>query len=92
MSLAHSTVVILGGSSGIGLSTAWRSRSEIEWELDLLIHLDRKGVPVAAPVAKKDGIFLSFLNQPEGQRGAALFSYAEGEKPSELKEVHAGVS
>jgi Ser/Thr protein kinase RdoA (MazF antagonist) len=58
----------------------WRSRSEIEWELDALVHLDRKGVPVAAPIANRRGRLLSQVEQPEGPRHVVLFNYAHGEQ------------
>jgi Ser/Thr protein kinase RdoA (MazF antagonist) len=44
----------------------------------VLTHLDRKGVPVAAPIARKDGGFLRALCAPEGTRHVALFNYARG--------------
>lgn len=57
----------------------WRSKSDIDYEVELLNHLISKGIPVSYPVVKKDGNYLSELAAPEGQRFAALFTFAEGE-------------
>jgi Ser/Thr protein kinase RdoA (MazF antagonist) len=67
----------------------WRSESEIQYELDVLLHLDRKGIPVSIPIAGKDGSLLHRILQPEGPRYAVLFTYAEGEQPGALSETHA---
>src|SRR5208282_3120032 len=66
-----------------------RSLSQIQNELDVLLHLDRKGVPVAKPVARQDGGLLSLVDQPEGGRYAVLFTYAEGEQSGEHTEAQA---
>jgi Ser/Thr protein kinase RdoA (MazF antagonist) len=52
--------------------------SDILYELDVLIYLDRKGVPVSTPVARKDGNFVNTLQAPEGLRQLVLFTYAPG--------------
>lgn len=57
----------------------WRSESDILYELDLLLHLKRKGVSVSIPLARKDGTFLRVLQAPEGPRPAVLFTYASGD-------------
>jgi Ser/Thr protein kinase RdoA (MazF antagonist) len=56
----------------------WRSPSDIAYELDLLVHLAGKGVPVAAPVPGKDGSLTHALAAPEGCRQLVVFAYAEG--------------
>src|SRR5687768_4337330 len=33
----------------------WRTVADIHYELALLRHLDRKGVPIATPIAARDG-------------------------------------
>src|SRR5215216_5002241 len=40
----------------------WRSVADIQYELDVLSHLDRSGVAVAAPVARRDGSFIHELH------------------------------
>lgn len=56
----------------------WRSDGEISYEMDALMHLRRKGVPVCAPVPRKDGEIRAELDAPEGTRTAVLFLYAPG--------------
>lgn len=67
----------------------WRSESEIQYELDVLLHLDRRGVSVSTPIAGKDGHLLYPIEQPEGTRYAVLFTYAEGEQSGALAETQA---
>jgi Ser/Thr protein kinase RdoA (MazF antagonist) len=58
----------------------WRSREDIHFELELLQHLKQQGIPVAAPIARKDGTFVEEVLAPEGLRYIALFSYALGKE------------
>jgi Ser/Thr protein kinase RdoA (MazF antagonist) len=58
----------------------WRSREEALFELDLLNFLG-KTVPVAFPIATKDGNYCLFVNCPEGERAVALFNFAPGTAP-----------
>ena len=67
----------------------WRSRSEIQYELDVLLHLNRRGIALSTPVAGKDGGLLYPIEQPEGLRYAALFTYAEGQQPGVHSETQA---
>lgn len=67
----------------------WRSQSEIEYEVDILLHLHRKGIAVSTPIAGKDGRLLYPIEQPEGLRYAVLFTYAEGEQSGALSETRA---
>ncbi len=60
----------------------WRSHAYVQYEVDLLLHLQAKGDPVAAPVARRDGTFVGLLSAPEGQRCAVLFTYAPGTVPA----------
>src|SRR6266508_1801860 len=57
-----------------------RSVSDICYELDVLNYLDRAGIPVAAPIARRDGGFLHELHAPEGSRRVVLFRYASGQE------------
>jgi Ser/Thr protein kinase RdoA (MazF antagonist) len=61
--------------------THWRTKSEIEFELELLNHLKRCGVPVSAPLQTLDGTLSVEIRAPEGARYAALFPYAPGQIP-----------
>ncbi|HET9918476.1 MAG TPA: phosphotransferase [Ktedonobacteraceae bacterium] len=56
----------------------WRTLSDILYELDMLLHLHRKDVPVSYPLTLRDGNIISTLNALEGTRQAILFTYAPG--------------
>jgi len=59
---------------------ASRQAKDVQWELDLTLHLLKNGVPVAKPVAGKDGYLHNFVI--DGQdRATVLFEWAPGEKP-----------
>ncbi len=60
----------------------WRSRPEICYELELLVHLAANGVPVSAPVSDREGRLASPVPAPEGNRQMALFEYSEGRRLS----------
>ena len=49
----------------------WRTVDEIEAELDLLLHLGRRGLPVSVPVPANNGTLHFALEAPEGERHAA---------------------
>ncbi len=55
----------------------WRTRRQVEFELELLLHLKRSGIPVAHPLPARDGSLVQDLELPNGRTFAALFSYAE---------------
>ncbi|HIK30267.1 MAG TPA: homoserine kinase [Oscillatoriales cyanobacterium M59_W2019_021] len=57
----------------------WRSRSEIEFELELLDFWRQRGLPVAHPLSTQSGDLSVEIAAPEGKRYAALFPYAPGE-------------
>lgn len=56
----------------------WRSESDIRFELDLLLHLNRCGIPVSHLIPSRDGQWLTEIEAPEGMRYAVLFTYADG--------------
>jgi Ser/Thr protein kinase RdoA (MazF antagonist) len=58
---------------------SWRTREDLLFELDVLQHLSRKGVPVATPLVQRDGACASAVQAPEGIRHLVLFTYAPGE-------------
>ena len=58
----------------------WRSREQIETEIEMLRHLARFNVKVSVPVARTDDEVLTLLDCAEGQRWAALFTAAPGEE------------
>ena len=55
----------------------FRTREEIEAEIDLLKHLYKGGQPVTLPIPKSDGTYLLGL----GSRFGVIFSEAEGKQP-----------
>jgi Ser/Thr protein kinase RdoA (MazF antagonist)/ribosomal protein S18 acetylase RimI-like enzyme len=62
--------------------TPRRTKEDVAYELDALRHLQRKGVPVAWPIARRDGGFITTVTAPEGRRHVALFTEAPGVEPS----------
>lgn len=57
----------------------WRRDSDVQYEIDVLNHLRCKGIPVAAPIARRDGAYTCVLQAPEGRRQTVLFRYAKGQ-------------
>ena len=57
----------------------WRSKSDIDFELELLDFLQLNQLPVAYPLKTKDGQLSVEIEAPEGKRYGALFSYAPGQ-------------
>lgn len=60
----------------------WRSLPEIQYELDVLLFLQRAGISVAAPIQRNDETFVGTINAPEGMRYLVLFTYAPGREPT----------
>ena len=58
----------------------WRTKREIEQELELLMLLKNNFLTISHPIADINGNLIQEINAPEGIRYAVLFSYAEGEK------------
>jgi Ser/Thr protein kinase RdoA (MazF antagonist) len=65
----------------------WRSQAEVLDEVEVLFHLQRKGVPVGLPVARRDGTFVQTLAVPEGQRQAVLYTHAKGSAVTTVDEA-----
>jgi Ser/Thr protein kinase RdoA (MazF antagonist) len=64
----------------------WRTKLEISEEIRLLNHLRTNDVPVAYPIADRNGNFIQVLNAPEGRRYGVLFTYANGKKIPQFTE------
>lgn len=58
-----------------------RKPQEIQWEIDLTLHLTENGAPVAPIVAAKDGSHLKTFSVDGQDRVVILFEWAAGEKP-----------
>ena len=61
--------------------TGWRSRTEVLYELQLLMHLANRGVPVSVPIPTREGSLLLTVKAPEGERDVALFTFVPGQAP-----------
>jgi Ser/Thr protein kinase RdoA (MazF antagonist) len=59
----------------------WRSLSNINYELEVLLHLKNAGINVSVPIARKDGNPIGTAIAPEGLRYVVLFTYAPGKQP-----------
>ncbi|OKH19441.1 homoserine kinase [[Limnothrix rosea] IAM M-220] len=57
----------------------WRSRVDIDFEIEFLNFLAEHQMPVAAPIATSQGDFVVEVGAPEGTRYATLFPFAPGE-------------
>lgn len=57
----------------------WRSLSDIQCEIDVLLHLKNKNVKVAVPIARSDEKYFTSIDAPEGNRYLVLFEYAQGD-------------
>ncbi len=62
--------------------SGWRSASEIEFEIEALLHLQQSGVSVSTPLIRRDGKYIEAIMAPEGMRFLVLFSYALGKEPT----------
>lgn len=58
----------------------WRTKSEIQEELELLNLLKTHNLSISFPIPDKEGNYIQEINAPEGIRYAVVFSFAEGEK------------
>ncbi len=64
------------------------SMRAIEAEVDFLNDLLDHDIPVAAPVANNDAVYLNELDAPEGIRCAVLFDAIQGDEPQEVNLEH----
>ncbi len=60
---------------------------EVQWEIDLVIHLIQNGVSAAKPVRGKHG-YVEALRVDERDRAAVLFEWAPGEKPKPARDTY----
>src|SRR5258705_213100 len=60
----------------------WRSVSEILYELDVLLFLQRENHAVSVPLSRKDGSLIHPVTAPEAIRYVVLFTYAPGKEPT----------
>ncbi len=77
------TYLLTGSSTRYVLrvySREWRSKVEVQEEIDLLIRLQRDSANISYPIEDKNGEFIQEISAPEGVRFAVLFSFAAGKK------------
>jgi len=60
---------------------ASRTALEVQWEVDLTLHLIENGAPVARPVAGMNGRYTQTFATEDQEVTAVLFEWAAGEKP-----------
>jgi Ser/Thr protein kinase RdoA (MazF antagonist) len=60
---------------------------EVQWEIDLVIHLIQNGVSAAKPVRGKHG-YVEALRIDGRDRAAVLFEWAPGEKPKPARDTY----
>lgn len=58
----------------------WRTKKELEAEIELLIQLCKCGIPIAVPLQDNNGEYIQEVFAPEGMRYAVLFTEAKGNK------------
>jgi Ser/Thr protein kinase RdoA (MazF antagonist) len=59
----------------------WRSRAEIQGEVELLRFLRKRNISVSNPIRNNAGAFVEQIDAPEGRRYAVLFSEIKGAEP-----------
>src|SRR5262245_15892291 len=57
----------------------WRTAAEVREEMGALRHLDRNGVRVALPFARRDGALVGTLPAPFPERAVVLMRHALGQ-------------
>src|SRR6185437_4544786 len=60
--------------------TPYRTFEEVQWEIDLLMHLIKKDAPISKPIAGEIGYINTFMINGQNRIGV-LFEWATGEKP-----------
>jgi Ser/Thr protein kinase RdoA (MazF antagonist) len=83
----HDTYLIQGNASKFILRiyrAGWKTFTQVEAELQLLLLLKAQGLSVSYPIADQKEEFIQRISSPEGERYAVVFSYADGEKLSLL--------
>lgn len=60
--------------------TPYRTFDEVQWEIDLLLHLINQDAPISKPIMGKNG-YINNLKINGQNRISVLFEWATGEKP-----------
>jgi Ser/Thr protein kinase RdoA (MazF antagonist) len=86
----NDTYAVTAGSANYILRVyrhGWRTKAQIQAELEMLTFLRQHKLPVSYPIKRKDDSFLTRIAAPEGVRYAALFTHAPGQ-PIELNRTN----
>jgi Ser/Thr protein kinase RdoA (MazF antagonist) len=75
------------GRFALKLYHSKRTLEQVQWEVDLLLHLRHRHAPVVAPVPGRHGQ-VEVLTVGEASRVAVLYEWAPGEKPSPTPAVY----
>lgn len=69
----------------------WKNSGELKAEIEIINHLLKENIPVAAPVRMKDGEFIDEVQTYEGVRYLVLFEEAKGLEVDSLNEIQIGL-
>ncbi|HBH23653.1 MAG TPA: hypothetical protein DDY13_09550 [Cytophagales bacterium] len=61
-------------------TASWRQLSEIEFEIEALLHLQEQGANIAYPIEAINENYIIPIRAPEGIRYAIMTTFAEGEE------------
>lgn len=64
-----------------------RTVAQVQWEVDLIIHLLSKGAPVAKPIRGKHG-YVEAWHVDGRDRATVLFAWVPGEKPQPARDTY----
>jgi Ser/Thr protein kinase RdoA (MazF antagonist) len=67
----------------------WRTPADVFCELDALMHLHQKSIPVAHPLRRLDGGYATMVPALEGPRLVAVFHLAPGVEPDYTEDAPA---
>lgn len=82
--LANYAIEVTSPTSHFALkiyNPASRAATEVQWEIDLTLHLIKNGAPVANPVAGKNDSYLQTFVVDGQDLATVLFEWAAGQKP-----------
>lgn len=65
-----------------------RTVADVQWELDLIVHLLKNGAPVVKAISSRDKYVKTYVVDGQ-ERAAVLFEWAQGEKPKPTEDTYA---
>lgn len=86
----HDVVAITTAAGKYALkiySSQARTNRDVQWELDLILHLKERGAPIVSPVKSRHG-YVETLIVDGQERPAVLFEWASGEKPRPSHQIY----